>query len=104
MLPKYQMVLQWSPESIGDYDALVAIENLLIKNLSPDYQIDGHDSTPDEMNIFIYARHPQKAFEEVKTILGRHECWKDLRAAFRKVKAEPFTPLWPPGSGEFKVG
>jgi hypothetical protein len=103
MLPKYQLVLQWSPESIGDYDALVAIENLLIKNLSPDCQIDGHDSTPGEMNIFLYVQHPQKAFDEVKNILGHHDCWKDLRAAFRKVKAESFTPLWPPGSSALKV-
>lgn len=104
MLPKYQMVLQWPPKSIGDYDALVAIENLLIENLSAETRVDGHDSGPGEMNIFIYTRHPQKAFGEVRAVLGGHDCWKDLRAAFRKVKEEAFTGLWPPGLGAFKVG
>jgi hypothetical protein len=103
MIPKYQVVLQWPADSIGDYDALVAIENLLIKNLSPDNQTDGHDSGAGEMNIFIFSQHPQKAFEEVRAVLGGHDCWASLRAAFRKVKDKTFTPLWPPGLGGFKV-
>lgn len=103
MLPKYQVVLQWPADSIGDYDALVAIENLLIENLSPDNKTDGHDAGSGEMNIFIYSQHPQKVFEEVKAVLGGHDCWAGLRAAFRKVKDKPFTPLWPPGLSGFKV-
>lgn len=100
---KYQLVLQWPADSIGDYDALVAIENLLMENFSAETQVDGHDSGSGDMNIFIYTQHPKKAFDEVKVVLGGHDCWKDLRAAFRKVKDETFTALWPPGLGGFKV-
>jgi len=103
MLPPYQVVPQWPADSISDYDVLVAIGNLLIENLSPDHQTGGHGAGSGEMNIFIYSRHPQKVFGEVKAVPGGHDCWAGLRAAFRKVKDKPFTPLWPPGLSGFKV-
>jgi len=65
--------------------------------------MEGHDSRSGEMNIFFYTPHPLKAFVEVEALLCGHDCWNDIRAAFRKALDEPFTVIWPSGMGGFKV-
>jgi peroxiredoxin len=52
MLPPYQVVPQWPADSISDYDALVAIENLLIENLLPDNQTDADGAVSKAYEAF----------------------------------------------------
>jgi hypothetical protein len=63
---KYQLVMQWPASSIADYAALVAIENVLIADLSSQSVVDGHDAGVGEVNIFLFTDDPQRTFEEIK--------------------------------------
>ncbi len=58
---KYHLVLQWPASTIADYDALVAVETLLIERLTSG-KIDGHDMGSSEANIFIQTDDPERTF------------------------------------------
>jgi hypothetical protein len=47
---KYQLVLQFRAESMMDFDELVVLEDLLIENLPPHSEVDGHDFGSGEFN------------------------------------------------------
>ena len=55
---KYQLVLQFSADSLTDYDRLVSLEDKLIEELSGSANIDGHDFGSGEFNIFILSDEP----------------------------------------------
>jgi hypothetical protein len=99
----YQLVLQWPASSITDYDAMIEIENALVKNLSDADDVDGHDAGSGEVNIFIGTDDPKRAFNEVKAILGTRDLWADARVAYREVAGSEYTILWPKDLTEFKV-
>jgi len=100
---KYQLVLQWSDQSVT-YDKLISIEEALIEKLSEAHEVDGHDSGSGSVNIFILTNDPRNAFNQVRSILGEHTTlWRELRAAFRDVKGDDYTILWPEGSTSFDV-
>ena len=48
----YQLVLQFAPKALPDYDALVALERQLTGQLG-ESAVDGHDMGSGEANIFI---------------------------------------------------
>jgi len=100
---KYQLVLQWPASSIKDYDAMIEIEDLLMKNLTEENEIDGHDAGSGEVNIFIHTDDPKRAFKKVKTILGNRECMIDVRVAYREFSKSEYTILWPRDLAKFKV-
>ena len=100
---KYQLVLQWPASTIADYDAMVAIEGLLIEGLSNDNQVDGHDVGSGEINIFIITNNPERAFSEVRRVLGERDIWSDARVAYREVAKTEYTPLWPSDLKDFSV-
>jgi hypothetical protein len=100
---KYQLVLQWPSTSIKDYDAMIEIEDALIANLSAEDEVDGHDAGSGEMNIFIRTDSPERAFNEVKTILGSCDYWVDARVAYRELGGDDYAVLWPKDLNEFKV-
>ncbi len=100
---KYLLILQWPASSIKDYDAMVEVESVLSEKMSEASEVDGHDAGAGEVNIFIRTRDPEKAFEEVKGILGNHVYWNDARAAYREIKKSEYTVLWPKGLTTFRV-
>ena len=57
---KYQLVLQFSGDSIGDYDAMIALEKDLIDELQGCANVDGHDVGSGGTNIFILTHDPVK--------------------------------------------
>ncbi len=100
---KYQLVIQWPASKIKDYDDLIGIEDILIKNLSDRADVDGHDAGVGEMNIFITTNDPIRAFEEVRAILGSKDFWIDARIAYRETNGQDYTIIWPKDLITFEV-
>jgi hypothetical protein len=100
---KYQLVLQWPAYSIRDYDAMIEVEDVLVKRLTTDSEVDGHDAGSREVNIFIHTNDPARTFHEVKTILGSRDFWLDARVGYRELAGSEYTILWPKDLTEFKA-
>jgi hypothetical protein len=100
---KYQLVLQWPGSTIGDYDAMISVEEYLIDGLRDDAKVDGHDAGSGQVNIFVCTSDPLKAFKDVEGILKDCGAWSDVRIAYRDLDDAEYTILWPSGSGEFEV-
>jgi ABC-type uncharacterized transport system substrate-binding protein len=63
------------------------IETMLIEKLAPGNEVDGHDVGSGEVNIFIFTEEPMRTFEEIKSLLGRHDVWPLVRVAHRHLEA-----------------
>jgi hypothetical protein len=100
---KYQLVLQWPVAEIKDWDAMLGVEDILIKNLSAEHEIDGHDAGSGEFNIFVLTDNPQKGFDEIKAVLGSHDFCIDARVAYRELSKDDFIVLWPSHLEDFRV-
>ncbi len=99
---KYQLVLQFQASDSEDFERLGEIEETLIENLGEEHIVDGHDFGSGEMNIFIHTNDPKSAFEKARKYLS--PCQKEFVAAYRELKGEEYTMLWPEGYGkEFRV-
>jgi hypothetical protein len=98
----YQFVLQFPASSMADYDAVVALEDLLIDDLGDD-QVDGHDVGGGEMNLFIWTQNPRGTLDRVQTLMKDHPLADSMLAGFRDQGADSYTPLWPEGLERFEV-
>ncbi len=63
---KYQLVLQFTEESLDAYDRLIALDDLLIDALIEIAKVDGHDMGSGEANIFILSDDPAGTFNLCK--------------------------------------
>jgi hypothetical protein len=101
---KYILVLQWPGTSEADFDALIAMEDLLEADL-PDAHgfADGHDFGADEMNIFVQTDRPLEAFQDAKTSLSPDPRWAGVRAAYRLAYGDRYVVLWPKTLEVFSV-
>jgi hypothetical protein len=102
---EYQLVLQFPCNSMEDLDAVVALEDALIAELPGSLaDVDGHDSGSGEANIFILTSQPIETFERAHAIVsGSSGLARVLRAAYRRLDAEQYAVLWPPGGTTFAV-
>jgi len=100
---KYQLVVQWPAESLGDYDRMIAIETRIIDNLGEDGDVDGHDAGSGEMNIFVHTDLPERTSERIRAILATDNALVGARVAYRETTADDYTVLWPRGLTTFKV-
>lgn len=99
---KYQLVLQFQASGPEDFGRLGEIEERLIENLGKEHLVDGHDFGSGEMNIFIHTNDPRSAFEKAQKSVS--SCQKEFVAAYRELKGERYTVLWPVSYGkEFRV-
>src|SRR5688572_3076402 len=100
---QYQLVLQFNGDSLGDYDAMVALEDDLIQEFGCMADVDGHDIGAGETNIFIVTSEPEIAFHHAKSVLDRSQLLGAVTAAYRPIAGETFTVLWPAHRQEFSV-
>lgn len=102
---KYQLVLQFPCNSMQEFDAVIELEDALVAELSESTaDVDGHDSGSGEANIFILTSEPSETFERVHAIASRASGLAPvLRAAYRKLDADEYSVLWPPGETRFVV-
>lgn len=85
-----------------NFDQLIEIEDLLIDQLGPLGEVDGHDSGDNECNIFIITNEAYCCFTEVfKIVCAR---WANLMSAgFRKIGDDTYNPIWPNSLESFNV-
>lgn len=100
---KYQLVLQFSADSIADFDRLVALETKLIEELGESATVDGHDFGWGKFNIFILTDEPVTAFTQAHNVVLNEGIVKDLRSAYRKTDREDYIALWPSPLTKFSV-
>ena len=55
---RYQLVLQFEPNTMDDFDQLVILEGKLIEELGSVATVDGHDFGSGEFNIFVLTDEP----------------------------------------------
>ena len=100
---KCQLVLQLPASSIKDYDAMIELEETIMRSLANLGKVDGHDAGSGEMNIFIYTDQPNLAFERIKEILGTKDFMPELKVAYREIGKDEFTILHPAGLSFFTI-
>lgn len=100
---KYQLVLQLPASSIKDYDAMIELEETLMRSLGNLGKVDGHDAGSGEMNIFILTDNPKPSFQRVKKVLGTKDFMPELKVAYRAIGKDEFTILHPPGLSHFGI-
>ena len=96
----YQLVLQFRGDSLGEFDAMVALEDELIEQLGDSADVDGHEVGSGETNIFIFTSDPMQTFQQARPILERRQSLQAVTAAFRAVDGEHYTVIWPEDSRE----
>jgi hypothetical protein len=99
---EHLLVLQFPGSSIGDFDRLVALEEVLAQGLGPAAEVDGHDIGSGEGNIFVFSDDAPAVFRDVLRVLD-DRARTDLRAAYREAEGEPYTILWPSTLKTFRV-
>lgn len=100
---KYQLVLQFQAQSMMDFDELIVLEDLLIENLPPHSEVDGHDFGSGEFNIYILTDEPTESFRTAEEMIGHYHPQQTLKAAYRELGQDNFVILWPPNLPGFKV-
>jgi len=94
----FQLVLQFRGDSLDDFDVMVALEEELMEELGDSADVDGHDVSSGETNIFIFTSDPTGTFDRAKPVLARTQRLQAVTAAYRRVDGEQFTVIWPEGS------
>lgn len=100
---KFQFVLQFPASGADDFDRMVELEEKLSAALGGEHDVDGHDFGSGEFNLFVHTNDPYEAYEKAKKILHA-KTTPEFRAAFRELKGNHYTVIWPEGyDREFKV-
>ena len=100
---KYQLVLQFTADSMEDFGRLVALEDKLIEELDDVATIDGHDFGSGEFNIFVLSDDPATVFGKAHGIVINQGVPNVMRSAYRNVDGEDYVILWPSSLTEFSV-
>ena len=101
---KYQLVLQWQQTSLGGFDELVDLEELLEKTAADLGELDGHDAGSGEVNIFFFTDAPGLLFERLQPTLVSQNHLATARIAFRNASEDgAYTILWPADLDRFTV-
>ncbi len=100
---KYQLVLQFSANSIADFDRLVLLETKLMEALDDIAAVDGHDFGSGEFNIFVLTEDPSTTFTQAHEVILDEGIPNELRSAYRKPNGEDYVILWPSALTQFRV-
>jgi hypothetical protein len=100
---KFQLVLQFAVTENSELDELVALEEVLIQNLPPTCEVDGHDFGSGEFNIFVFTDWPREIFDAARQLIMKSAFQKQLRAAYREHGKDDYVILWPEHLEEFSV-
>lgn len=101
LVMEYQLVLQFTADSMQDFDRLVALETTLIAKLGKIAAVDGHDFGSGKFNIFLLTDHPDATFAEAHQIALHETIPSDLRSAYRSIGSDEYITIWPPSRTDF---
>jgi hypothetical protein len=96
---KYQLVLQFPIDEHFDFDALIDLEDRLLRRIGGEHIVDGHDFGSGEIDIFIHTNDPEGAFRSALPPVSAN-LLPNLRAAYRELEGEHYRWLHPPKSQE----
>ncbi len=98
-------MLQFPCNSIQEFDAVVALEDALMAELSGALaDVDGHDFGSGEANIFTLTSELNEAFERARAVVGKNPRLASLlRVGYRRLDAGEYVVMWPPGETRFTV-
>ena len=100
---KYQLVLQFTADSMKDFDRLVALEDKLIEELDDVATVNGHDFGSGEFNIFVLTDDPVTVFGKAHGVVINQGVPNVMRSAYRDVDGEDYVILWPSSLTEFSI-
>ena len=100
---QYQLVLQWPTSLFRGHDLLIALEDAVIAGIGDLGTVDGHDIGAGEMNIFVFTDQPNRTFEKIKSIPKVARDLRKLRAGYRALDEDEYTPIYPQGLKDFSV-
>ena len=100
---KYQLVLQFSANSMADFDRLVSLETKFMETLDDTAVVDGHDFGSGKFNLFVLTNEPTATFTEAHRIILDEAIPNELRSAYREASGEDYVILWPSTIMEFSV-
>jgi hypothetical protein len=89
---EYQLVIEFSGDSMEDFDKTIALENLLEEQLE-NGEVDGNDVGLGIINIFIITERPEKCFAEAMRIVAGS--LTPTAAGYRPLEGEDYVRLWP---------
>ena len=96
---QYQLVLRFRKTSLGNPDDVRLLEQALANSLGGTAQLDGHDTGPREITVFMMTTDPVSAFRRSKPDLERLQLLDRVTAAYRLEGGARFTVVWPLGYG-----
>ena len=91
----YQLVIKLWRKSLADEAFLATLDSELKQALGDSVELEGHDLSPNEINLFMLTADPRHTFRRAKDVLERLGVEQGLSAAFRLVGGASFTSLWP---------
>ena len=91
----YQLVIKFWRKSLEDEAFLASIESELKQALGNAAEMEGHDISAKEINLFVLTPDPRQAFRRAKSVLERLDLLRGVSAAYRLVGGARFTSIWP---------
>ena len=91
----YQLVIKFWRKSLEDEAFLASIESELKEALGNAAEMEGHDISAKEINLFVLTPDPRQAFRRAKNVLERLDLLRGVSAAYRLVGGARFTSIWP---------
>ena len=91
----YQLVIKFWRKSLEDEAFLASIESELKQALGDAAEMEGHDISAKEVNLFVLTPDPRQAFRRAKNVLERLDLLRGVSAAYRLVGGARFTSIWP---------
>jgi hypothetical protein len=90
-----QLVIKFWRKSLADEAFLATIEDDLKQALGDAVELEGFDTSANEINLFMLTADPRHAFRRARAVLEEAGVVNGVSAAFRLVGGERFTSLWP---------
>lgn len=91
----YQLVIKFWRKSLADEAFLAEIEGKLKAALGNAVELEGHDVSPKEINLFMLTSDPRHSFRRAKDVLEGLGIQNGVSAAFRVAGGAQFTSIWP---------
>jgi hypothetical protein len=96
---QYQLILRFRKTSLGSTDDMQSLERSLKESIGDSARLDGHDTGPRDIDLFILTADPASTFRRSKPALERLLLLDRVVAAYRLEGGARFTVVWPLGYG-----
>jgi hypothetical protein len=92
---EYQLVIKLWRNSLSEEGFLATLQDDLKQALGDSVELEGHDLSAKEINLFMLTDDPRHAFRKAKDVLASRGVENGVSAAFRLNGGAQFTSLWP---------